>query len=282
MCLARTLRAHCDDQCIYCSTVPWSDVAQWYALMKWSPGRPEIFFGVRRQCAMEALLPLYARRGGGLKRHHAKISAEVRSVRQRVARASQSSSASVCGPRRQGLTMWTMLYMLAAHCVEVATAFALGQGRSMQFKRRGSKDKLEKYRQSCANMLHTAYTESFDGMLLAMFTDSQYYGTPGRVLLATRYVMEYDLFQWLVKQNCDSNVAPDSTLRYATSIRFIPLEAPQWARHHYLDMLHAAGQRAYDWVRSFRQRWGARGNRVIPINPELEQSEMMAKAGRAQ
>ena len=76
------------------------------------------------------------------------------------------------------------------------------------------------------------------------------------VYAASKYVMEWRLFHWLVEQTCDRGVAPGSFDMFAAATRFIPDKAPAGVQDALRGPLSEGNRTAYAWLASFRQRWG--------------------------
>ena len=175
--------------------------------------------------------------------------------------------------------MLLMVYVLA-HCrAEVAVAFALGKGRGPRFEFPCHAEE-EPSDLSCelTVLIEEAYIKVDMDHLVNLFDNPDYYGSVAQVHLATRYVMEYDLFHWVVSQNCEKGVAPVVVSMYETAASLVPAEAPQFAQVRLESAFAMVGVAAYTWLKSFRRRWYAKVGK-IEIGTDLPQEELQRKAG---
>ena len=237
-------------------------------------------------CAMEALLALYKKQDQELRKRKADVDKQLRAARKRSRvsepspraasasapssdRALQTPNLSSAKPKAAALRMWLMVLMMATQRMEVAVAFAMGQGRPLRFQFQGAEDDREPFRSSARTHIRQAFDKLTDAELLDMWSDHRHYGTERRILLVVRHVMEYDLFHWLVKQHCEQAVAPDAALMLSAAVKFLPDDAPDWARARWKNMLENADKSAFKWLSSFRRRWHAKPGKVIPLEPPI-------------
>jgi hypothetical protein len=242
---------------------------------------------------MEALTAYYEDQLQVIRKRKAEVCADVRAARKRAKRqhpqvqhvvlgttSASSSTQSGSATRISQTKMWMLLmvYVLANHRVEVAVAYAMGQGRGRRFELVGAADQMSTRSAGLEASIENAYIQTTKEHLLEMFTNSTFFGTLGRILLACRFVMEYDLFQWLVTQNCDRGVAPGFALLCEKARSFVPLCAPSSASVEWDHILSHAGQRSSDWLRSFRRRWHAKADGKLGLGPDLTGDELKKKA----
>ena len=208
------------------------------------------------------------------------VTRELRAAKRHKAQPSRATPAlSESRSRRQKhMLMLLMILVLAQQRMEVAVAYAMGQGRSPRFQIVGAEAALAHQRENIDKQVYDAFQPASDDHILDMFSDPRYYGNQRRILLATRYVMEFGLYQWLLGQNCDVGVAPVAALMFATALRFIPLGAPDNAQSHLRNMLQDGSAAAHAWLSSFRQRWHAAAGRRLGTTVPFTLSEMQEKA----
>jgi hypothetical protein len=188
------------------------------------------------------------------------------------------TSPSRSGQKSGQMRLLLMIYSLANFRMEVAVSFAVGQGRSPRFEVLGPEEDLARRRLAFGDQISSAADGITDDQLLDMLTDPCFFGTWARVLLAVRYVMEYDLFQWLLTQNCDRGIAPGASLLVRAALKRIPAGAPACAKDHFTSRLQRMEGKARFWLQSFRARWHAEADKKLNASSNLSVQEMLNKA----
>ena len=92
-----------------------------------------------------------------------------------------------------------------------------------------------------------------------------------------RYVVEYHLYHWMVAQNCDKGVYPDSSLIFAQACTFVPQGAPGSVAERMKAFFLSDSRGSRYWLTSFKERWDIQiGSHAV--GEDLEPGELQSKA----
>jgi hypothetical protein len=92
-----------------------------------------------------------------------------------------------------------------------------------------------------------------------------------------RYAVEYHLFNWIVKQNCDHGVAPQNRQLFVEASKCVPLGMPGCVRERLCSFFLGDTRSLRRWAKEFRQRWGVKPGRMVPgetLEPEVLQNKV--------
>lgn len=161
-----------------------------------------------------------------------------------------------------------LVFVLADHTVEVATAFAIGKGRKRRRLLHDADDVQAQIELEYINMP----TDKVVDLLSEPLTPQ----IQRLIIPASKHVVEHRLFQWVVDQNCEKGVAPSGRL-LQEAMKFIPASAPGHVRQSLMDTFGSQGRSSRKWLASFRRRWGARIGKM-KIRFGMDMSEVREKA----
>ena len=167
-----------------------------------------------------------------------------------------------------------LLQVIAACQTEVAVAFVLGSGRSA---RHLVPDPSQSRRDHIATAVESAYASAPPEQIGNMLTSVAYYGTWARLCAAAKYVVEFYLFKWLCRQNCQKGVAPKNWQLLAAARGFIPDSLPLDVRLQLAKLMSEGGRASNKWLQSFRLRWGAR-QKQLEVGEQVTLNELRDKA----
>ena len=203
-----------------------------------------------------------------LKRKQADLKAEARRERKKqkkkdedhhVAQVLHSAGLSQVVPK---LASWMpaicdlfLLFELSGFCNDVVVSYALGLGRPDRFQTHGYEDKWEPGLRSRISSGFDIIFESFDVPFLMENLANCH---PNRLMQLCKYVVEYQLFLWMVGLNCDQGIYPPIALLLVQAAKFIPGLAPQHVRDQLKGYFSNMGSTTYQWAASFTERWGTK------------------------
>jgi hypothetical protein len=104
--------------------------------------------------------------------------------------------------------------------------------------------------------------------------------TPGMfrsLVVAGKFVVERKLFQWTLCQNCKKGVAPSRRQLVEQALGFISSDLPGEVKDHLARGLQSTGRSQRKWMRSWRNRWGARVGKLSVrrhLAPEVIRSKV--------
>ena len=174
-------------------------------------------------------------------------------------------------------TIVLMLFVLSDFCTDAVVSYTLGQGRPDHDAGPGYDATLADVRRNVTAGIESAYNCAPLDVIVGLFEDAGVYRWLGRVMAASRYIVEYHLFHWLVHQNCDNGVAPGSSEICVAACTFVPSKAPARAQDQLRRFLLANNRAAYYWLVSFRRRWGGKiGKLQLGTNLTLVEMESTA------
>ena len=205
-------------------------------------------------------------RDAALRQEQANIRKEIRNAGKRKRREHSSTGLSGmlagggrCGKRRrlQQVSLCLLLFVLAEFDFDVVLAYATGQGRASRFLLPAAQRESQEFRERIIQGVRDSFDEVPFEHVHNMFTDAAYYGSIDRLLAAARYVAEFRLFWWLVKQNCEKGIAPKNWQLQKAISGFIPVRAPSAIRDKLITLATAGSKSADKWMARFRCAWGA-------------------------
>ncbi|CAJ1383501.1 unnamed protein product, partial [Effrenium voratum] len=100
-----------------------------------------------------------------------------------------------------------------------------------------------------------------------------------RAACAARYVVEHQLFGWIVEQNSEHGVAPSRDQLVEKALCFTPSTLPSEVRRALAASFNAQPRAQRKWLARFRARWGARLG-VLKVQEVVPLEERQAKARR--
>ncbi|CAJ1456960.1 unnamed protein product, partial [Effrenium voratum] len=124
------------------------------------------------------------------------------------------------------------------------------------------------------------HLEEASGMqAVAIFTDGMPALCGRRAACAARYVVEHQLFGWIVEQNSEHGVAPSRDQLVEKALCFTPSTLPSEVRRALAASFNAQPRAQRKWLARFRARWGARLG-VLKVQEVVPLEERQAKARR--
>ena len=87
-----------------------------------------------------------------------------------------------------------------------------------------------------------------------------------------RYVVEHRLFHWLVKQNCDVGINPQTPQFLAEALRSVPSALPSLEKERLCNFFEVSTRQTRKWITSFRMRWDVKDGMLVPgetLEPEV-------------
>lgn len=143
-----------------------------------------------------------------------------------------------------------MLLELANLCTDVVVSYALGQGKEDQHRSSGFDEWDPCVRQAISAAVDLLYLSVPFALVVGALD-----GTENHQKKLSRYVVEYQVFHWLVEQNCEKGVSPNPGLVYDAAGRFVPEEIPQQLRQGMKGFFLSGSRAARYWLVSFKMRW---------------------------
>ena len=137
---------------------------------------------------------------------------------------------------------------------DVLTSYVLGQGRPQQCRNHSFTDVWDKdVRANIGAGAELLFIHADDSLVIPGQGNSS---DPQMTRLA-KYIIEYKLFFWLLKQNCSKGVLPAPSNLMMQASEFIPGMVPDRIRtglRRYF--LSSESTTARHWMESFKERWG--------------------------
>ena len=201
-----------------------------------------------------------------------------------TASSSSCPEVSTATPARKSAAQVSMhlilvVFALAKFRPEVAVAFTLGRGRGRRYAACGHDCNSADVEQSLTAAIENAYIDAPLNQCTDMLDDPAYYGNSTKLFKAIRYVMEYDVYHWVLSQNCDFGVAPVPPMMFAKALEFIPVGTPAVVKQRLVSSFEWAGVGARSWLINSRARWGATFGKLA-VGPEVvDLADLQSKAG---
>jgi hypothetical protein len=79
-----------------------------------------------------------------------------------------------------------------------------------------------------------------------------------------RHVVEHRLFHWLVKQNCDVGINPQTSQFLAEAVRCVPSALPSFDQERLRTFFEVRTRKTQRWLASFRIRWDVKDGMLVP------------------
>ena len=137
---------------------------------------------------------------------------------------------------------------------DVLTSYVLGQGRPQQCRNHSFTDVWDKdVRANVGAGAELLFIHADDSLVIPGQGNSS---DPQMTRLA-KYIIEYKLFFWLLKQNCSKGVLPAPSNLMMQASEFIPGMVPDRIRTGLRKyFLNSESTTARHWMESFKERWG--------------------------
>ena len=136
---------------------------------------------------------------------------------------------------------------------DVLTSYVLGQGRPQQCRNHAFTDVWDKdVRANISAGAELLFIHADDSQVIP----GQSKGSDSQMTRLAKYVIEYRLFFWLVKQSCIKGVLPGPSNLMTQAAEFIPGWIPDHIRIGLRTyFLNSVSTTARHWVESFKERW---------------------------
>ena len=160
------------------------------------------------------------------------------------------------------------LFELSGHSSEVVASWLFGHGRVAGGKGQRDPEEVELTKAG----VEWLYIQTPDHELAtAMDLASE------KILQLGRYVVEHNLFQWLVQQNCDRGVAPKNYQLLAEAVKSVPVAMHAGAKAKLCNLFQDVRRATRKWIARFRERWDVK-NGMLAAGETLEPKVMEDKA----
>lgn len=217
-----------------------------------------------------------------LRQEQVQLSRELRNAQQRLRRSSaephiaqqleKGGAHDVCPRVKQKIAKNLLLLLeLANFCSDIVVSYALGQGRPEGCRDHGfdvSDPDTRRHISSGVELLYLGVSFSLVSGLLEA-GDRHVYDI-------CKYVIEYHLFQWLVKQNCEKGVYPRADQVFARACSFLPAAAPAHVQQQLKTFFLNGDRSARYWLCTFKQRWGVNLG-MPPAGEDLQPGQLDSK-----
>lgn len=167
--------------------------------------------------------------------------------------------------------MLLLLFELANVCVDVVVSYVLGQGRPEHFRSHG----LDVWNSDTRRCISTGVELLYLGVSYSLVVGL--FETEDNVMYELcKYVVEYNLFHWLVKQNCEKGVFPKSDQIFTAACSYLPAGAPLHIQERLKSFFLGGDRAARYWLAAFKDRWGVTTG-LPPSGEDLEPSVLQSK-----
>ena len=154
---------------------------------------------------------------------------------------------------------------------DLVTSYVLGQGRQA-----ACNPGLGLWDSEVRGRISAGLVELGNGVPFEFLRDTL--EAPDNILHSMcRYIAEYNLFHWLVAQNCEKGVTPCSAQAFAKASAFLPQSAPEDLRKRMHDWFLEGDRGARYWLSSFKQRWDV-DKRLLQAGEGLDKHLVVRKA----
>ena len=171
-----------------------------------------------------------------------------------------------------------MVYLLAGRSSAAAVDFVLGRGWACRSKHVGcvALQDAEVVRQIQIGV-EEAIGSAAPSAFVALQTDPLTHFEFSDLLSAHKYVLEWNLYNWIASQNATHGVAPSREQVCAQCPMQISEHAPAQIQEKLRKLACGSARKQRKWLQRFRNRWGARlgGLRVQEhISPEQRREKV--------
>lgn len=199
------------------------------------------------------------------------VGVALRNARRRRAR-SQAAASNTEKLTRGVLSTAMLLYALASHEISVAVSYVVTQ----EERRRHALPSRNK--EAIQSAIEEAYVNTPIDKLVALLDEPADLVSKRRLMAAAKHVVEYRLFESLLRQNCHKGVAPSSRHMLAQALRCISSNAPITVKEALRRQFAVVDRAPRKWLAKFRCRWGARIGK-LKIRFDMGTTEIREKAG---
>ena len=184
----------------------------------------------------------------------------------------QGGASEVCPELEQGVSKVLLLLLeLASFCNDIVVSYVLGQGRLEQFRNHGLIISDPGIRRNIATGVDLLYLGVSYSLVLGLQECEE-----RDVHLLCMYVLEYHVFHWLVKQNCEKGVYPRANQIFTKACSFLPAAAPHHLQQRMRTFFLAGNRATRYWLVSFKKRWGVKVG-LPPAGEDLEPGQLESK-----
>lgn len=189
----------------------------------------------------------------------------------------EGGASEVCPKVEQGVAKELLLLLeFTSFCNDTVVSYVLGQGRAEHYGSHGLVVLDSDTRRNIATGVDLLYM----GVSYSLVLGLQEAGDRKMYDLC-KYVTEYRLFHWLLKQNCEKGVYPRARQVFAKACSFLPASAPLHLQQKMKAFFLAGDRAARFWLFSFKQRWGVKLG-LPPAGEDLEPGQLECKVPSVQ
>ncbi len=217
-----------------------------------------------------------------LKQRDVQVTRELKLAQQRLRREAskthiaqeleQSGRNEAC-PRvenRQAKVL-LLLFELAGVCSDVVVSYVLGQGRPERFRSHG----FDAWNSDTRRFISVGVELLYLGVSYSLVVGLMEAEDNVKCDLC-KYVVEYNLFHWLVKQNCEKGVYPKSDQIFTAACSYLPTGAPVHLQQRLRSFFLGGDRAARCWLATFKDRWGVTTG-LPPSGEDLEPRVLESK-----
>ena len=195
----------------------------------------------------------------------ADLSRRIRNIRARLKRGQKKQSLDELGGKLE--TCVLMVYIFSGHDLSVAAEY-LSQKR--QFAGTQLEDRLQ--------AVERVYLQTPTCQIVQLMNDTCLEESRhADMRAACRFRVQFELFEWLRKQNCEHGVAPSRLQLVCHALSTLPSAAPLAIVDAVAKPLRGSARRQRKWLQHFRRKWGARLGK-LHLATAMSQVEMQEKA----
>ena len=147
------------------------------------------------------------------------------------------------------------LYELSGYSTDAVASWLLGQGKGRRGGHRYDPETRDRMRTGVEWLYIRTPLQELEAPLTSISTD---------IGLLGRYVVEYQLFHWLVKQNCDVGINPQTPQFLAEALRCMPSALPSAEKEKLRQLFEVSTRKTRKWITSFRTRWDIKDGMLVP------------------
>ena len=147
------------------------------------------------------------------------------------------------------------LYELSGYSTDAVASWLLGQGKGRRGGHRYDPEARDRMRTGVEWLYIRTPLQELEAPLISNSTD---------IGLLGRYVVEYQLFHWLLKQNCDVGINPQTPQFLAEALRCMPSALPSAEKEKLRQLFEVSTRKTRKWITSFRTRWDIKDGMLVP------------------